>query len=152
MEGVLGQIPPIPAQIKKGNRECERILHDVELLSSLAVARSAQFLYPAAQLQDLWRSAWLLAPATNLTSSPTPLWPPFPAFPIPVLGSCRLLLLNQFHDVVTGSCIELVAEEAMCHYEGEADDIPAAVPDAKGRALRVSYGILRGHPRPTAHP
>uniref|UniRef100_A0A673V925 Alpha-mannosidase 2C1 n=1 Tax=Suricata suricatta TaxID=37032 RepID=A0A673V925_SURSU len=70
-------------QIKKGNRECERILHDVELLSSLAVARSTQFLYPAAQLQDLW----------------------------------RLLLLNQFHDVVTGSCIELVAEEAMCHYE-----------------------------------
>uniref|UniRef100_A0A8C0MZU7 Mannosidase alpha class 2C member 1 n=1 Tax=Canis lupus familiaris TaxID=9615 RepID=A0A8C0MZU7_CANLF len=71
------------AQIKKGNRECERILHDVELLSSLALARGAQFLYPAAQLQDLW----------------------------------RLLLLNQFHDVVTGSCIQLVAEEAMCHYE-----------------------------------
>ncbi|XP_027955795.1 alpha-mannosidase 2C1 isoform X1 [Eumetopias jubatus] len=71
------------AQIKKGNRECERILHDVELLSSLAVARSAPFLYPAAQLQHLW----------------------------------RLLLLNQFHDVVTGSCIQLVAEEAMCHYE-----------------------------------
>uniref|UniRef100_A0A8C0DNA2 alpha-mannosidase n=1 Tax=Balaenoptera musculus TaxID=9771 RepID=A0A8C0DNA2_BALMU len=71
------------AQIKKGNRECERILHDVELLSSLALARSAQFLYPAAQLQDLW----------------------------------RLLLLNQFHDVVTGSCIQLVAEEATCHYE-----------------------------------
>ncbi|XP_072807080.1 alpha-mannosidase 2C1 isoform X4 [Vicugna pacos] len=71
------------AQIKKENRECERILHDVELLSSLALARSAQFLYPAAQLRDLW----------------------------------RLLLLNQFHDVVTGSCIQLVAEEAMCHYE-----------------------------------
>ncbi|XP_032324937.1 alpha-mannosidase 2C1 isoform X4 [Camelus ferus] len=71
------------AQIKKENRECERILHDAELLSSLALARSAQFLYPAAQLRDLW----------------------------------RLLLLNQFHDVVTGSCIQLVAEEAMCHYE-----------------------------------
>uniref|UniRef100_A0A8C6E982 alpha-mannosidase n=1 Tax=Moschus moschiferus TaxID=68415 RepID=A0A8C6E982_MOSMO len=71
------------AQIKKGNRECERILHDVELLSSLALARSAQFLYPAALLQDLW----------------------------------RLLLLTQFHDVVTGTCIQLVAEEAMCHYE-----------------------------------
>ncbi|XP_021584216.3 alpha-mannosidase 2C1 isoform X9 [Ictidomys tridecemlineatus] len=71
------------AQIKKGNRECERILHDVELLSSLALARSAQFLYPAAQLQHLW----------------------------------RLLLLNQFHDVVTGSCIQLVAEDAMSHYE-----------------------------------
>lgn len=78
--------PPTPnncAQLKKGNRECERILHDVELLSSLAMARSTQFLYPAAQLQDLW----------------------------------RLLLLNQFHDVLTGSCIQLVAEEAMCHYE-----------------------------------
>uniref|UniRef100_A0A8C9PYQ0 alpha-mannosidase n=1 Tax=Spermophilus dauricus TaxID=99837 RepID=A0A8C9PYQ0_SPEDA len=71
------------AQIKKGNRECERILHDVELLSSLALARSAQFLYPAAQLQHLW----------------------------------RLLLLNQFHDVVTGSCIQLVAEDALSHYE-----------------------------------
>uniref|UniRef100_A0A8C0WQ53 Alpha-mannosidase 2C1 n=1 Tax=Castor canadensis TaxID=51338 RepID=A0A8C0WQ53_CASCN len=71
------------AKLKRGNRECERILHDVELLSSLALARSAQFLYPAAQLQHLW----------------------------------RLLLLNQFHDVVTGSCIQLVAEEAMSHYE-----------------------------------
>ncbi|XP_053512866.1 alpha-mannosidase 2C1 isoform X4 [Artibeus jamaicensis] len=70
-------------EIKKGNRECERILHDVELLSSLALVRSTQFVYPAAQLQGLW----------------------------------RLLLLNQFHDVVTGSCIQLVAEEAMSHYE-----------------------------------
>uniref|UniRef100_A0A8C5LIP8 Alpha-mannosidase 2C1 n=1 Tax=Jaculus jaculus TaxID=51337 RepID=A0A8C5LIP8_JACJA len=71
------------AQLKKGNRECEQILHDVELLSSLALARSAQFLYPAAQLQHLW----------------------------------RLLLLNQFHDVVTGSCIQQVAEDAMSHYK-----------------------------------
>lgn len=48
-------LPPW-AQLKKGNRECEQILHDVEVLSSLALARSAQFLYPAAQLQHLWRS------------------------------------------------------------------------------------------------
>lgn len=48
-------LPPW-AQLKKGNRECEQILHDVELLSSLALARSAQFLYPAAQLEHLWRS------------------------------------------------------------------------------------------------
>lgn len=71
------------AQLKKMNRECEQILHDVELLSSLALARSAQFLYPAAQLEHLW----------------------------------RLLLLNQFHDVLTGSCIQLVAEDAMNYYE-----------------------------------
>ncbi|KAM6149989.1 alpha-mannosidase 2C1 isoform 2-T2 [Erethizon dorsatum] len=32
-------------------------------------------------------------------------------------GLPRLLLLNQFHDVVTGSCIQLVAEDAMKHYE-----------------------------------
>ncbi|XP_040113204.1 alpha-mannosidase 2C1 isoform X4 [Oryx dammah] len=94
------------AQIKKGNRECERILHDVELLSSLALARSAQFLYPAALLQDLW----------------------------------RLLLLTQFHDVVTGSCIQLVAEEAMCHYEGEADNISMALaPSAVPRVSPVGH-------------
>ncbi|XP_064123323.1 alpha-mannosidase 2C1 isoform X5 [Loxodonta africana] len=71
------------AQIKKGNRECERILHDAELLSSLALVRCTQFLYPAVQLQYLW----------------------------------RLLLLNQFHDVVPGSCIQAVVEDAMSHYE-----------------------------------
>lgn len=75
-----GTDPPNPAQIKKGNRECERILHDVELLSSLAVARSAQFLYPAAQLQDLWRSARPLPPATALAS-------PRPALRVPLQPS-----------------------------------------------------------------
>ncbi|XP_030312829.1 alpha-mannosidase 2C1 [Calypte anna] len=70
------------AQIKKGNRECERILHDVEVLSTLAVARDSTFQYPASQLQQLW----------------------------------RLLLLNQFHDVLPGSCIQLVVEDALQYY------------------------------------
>uniref|UniRef100_A0A663MGR4 alpha-mannosidase n=1 Tax=Athene cunicularia TaxID=194338 RepID=A0A663MGR4_ATHCN len=70
------------AQIKKGNRECERILHDVEVLSTLAVARGGAFQYPASQLQRLW----------------------------------RLLLLNQFHDVLPGSCIQLVVEDALQYY------------------------------------
>uniref|UniRef100_A0A8C9NH97 alpha-mannosidase n=1 Tax=Serinus canaria TaxID=9135 RepID=A0A8C9NH97_SERCA len=73
------------AQIKKGNRECERILHDVEVLSSLAVAQDTAFQYPASQLQHLW----------------------------------RLLLLNQFHDVLPGSCIQLVVEDALQYYTGE---------------------------------
>uniref|UniRef100_A0A8C0BGD3 alpha-mannosidase n=1 Tax=Buteo japonicus TaxID=224669 RepID=A0A8C0BGD3_9AVES len=73
------------AQIKKGNRECERILHDVEVLSTLAVARGSAFQYPASQLQRLW----------------------------------RLLLLNQFHDVLPGSCIQLVVEDALQYYTGE---------------------------------
>lgn len=64
------------------------------------------------------------------------------------LGSCRLLLLNQFHDVVTGSCIQLVAEEAMCHYEGEVDALPAAAPDARGGAQSVSCGDLGVIPNP----
>ncbi|KFU93081.1 Alpha-mannosidase 2C1, partial [Chaetura pelagica] len=70
------------AQIKKGNRECERILHDVEVLSTLAVARGGTFQYPASQLQHLW----------------------------------RLLLLNQFHDVLPGSCIQQVVEDALEYY------------------------------------
>uniref|UniRef100_A0A7M4EJF9 alpha-mannosidase n=1 Tax=Crocodylus porosus TaxID=8502 RepID=A0A7M4EJF9_CROPO len=71
------------AQIKKSNRECERILHDVEVLSSLALAQKSAFPYPATKLQRLW----------------------------------RLLLLNQFHDVLPGTCIQLVAEDAMTYYE-----------------------------------
>ncbi|XP_049668352.1 alpha-mannosidase 2C1 isoform X2 [Accipiter gentilis] len=70
------------AQIKKGNRECEQILHDVEVLSTLAMARGGMFQYPASQLQRLW----------------------------------RLLLLNQFHDVLPGSCIQLVVEDALQYY------------------------------------
>uniref|UniRef100_A0A8C3V7X5 alpha-mannosidase n=1 Tax=Catharus ustulatus TaxID=91951 RepID=A0A8C3V7X5_CATUS len=73
------------AQIKKGNRECEQILHDVEVLSTLAVAQDKEFQYPASQLQQLW----------------------------------RLLLLNQFHDVLPGSCIQLVVEDALQYYTGE---------------------------------
>lgn len=30
----------------------------------------------------------------------------------------RLLLLNQFHDVIPGSCIEMVVEDALRYYEG----------------------------------
>lgn len=31
---------------------------------------------------------------------------------------CRLLLLNQFHDVIPGSCIEMVVEDALKYYKG----------------------------------
>ncbi|XP_048724339.2 alpha-mannosidase 2C1 isoform X1 [Caretta caretta] len=70
------------AQIKKGNRECERILHDAEVLSSFALTHKNTFQYPSIKLQHLW----------------------------------RLLLLNQFHDVLPGSCIQLVVEDAMRYY------------------------------------
>lgn len=71
------------AQIKRGNRQCETLLHDIEIASSLALCRDKAFPYPAEKLQELW----------------------------------RLLLLNQFHDVIPGSCIEMVVEDALKYYE-----------------------------------
>ncbi|NP_001090678.1 alpha-mannosidase 2C1 [Xenopus tropicalis] len=71
------------AQIKKGNRQCEQLLHNVEALSAFALAEDTTFIYPAARLQHLW----------------------------------RLLLLNQFHDVLPGSCIQQVVEDAIGYYK-----------------------------------
>ncbi|MEQ2200519.1 hypothetical protein XENOCAPTIV_030479 [Xenoophorus captivus] len=42
-------------QIKRENRQCEALLHDVEAACSLALCRSEKFLYPAEKLQHLWR-------------------------------------------------------------------------------------------------
>ncbi|XP_048828370.1 alpha-mannosidase 2C1 isoform X2 [Brienomyrus brachyistius] len=70
------------AQIKLGNRQCEALLHDVEVASSLAQCRSPAFRYPASTLRRLW----------------------------------RLLLLNQFHDVLPGSCTEMVVQDALAYY------------------------------------
>ncbi|KAM3869694.1 alpha-mannosidase 2C1 [Diretmus argenteus] len=71
------------AQIKRGNRQCETLLHDIEAASSLALWHNNTFQYPVKQLQELW----------------------------------RLLLLNQFHDVIPGTCIEIVVEDALRYYE-----------------------------------
>ncbi|XP_075326037.1 alpha-mannosidase 2C1 isoform X2 [Odontesthes bonariensis] len=71
------------AQIKRENRQCETLLHDVEIASSLAFSRDRVFQYPQEKLRQLW----------------------------------RLLLLNQFHDVIPGSCIGMVVEDALKYYE-----------------------------------
>nr|XP_056721816.1 alpha-mannosidase 2C1 [Euleptes europaea] len=94
-------------QIKKGNRECERLLHDVEVLSSLALSRKSSIRYPSAKLRHLW----------------------------------RLLLLNQFHDVLPGSCIQLVAEDAMRYYSEIQD---AGVPLLTD-AMQFLFGDLSGN-------
>ncbi|NXP11203.1 MA2C1 mannosidase, partial [Thinocorus orbignyianus] len=101
------------AQIKKGNRECERILHDVEVLSALALAQGGTFQYPSSQLQRLW----------------------------------RLLLLNQFHDVLPGSCIQLVVEDALGYYA----EIRRAGAGLQEEALRSLCGDLlqEGSPEST---
>ncbi|XP_062847801.1 alpha-mannosidase 2C1 [Trichomycterus rosablanca] len=71
------------AQIKLGNRKCETLLHDIEVISCLALCQNTGFSYPTKELQELW----------------------------------RLLLLNQFHDVIPGSCIEMVVEDALKYYK-----------------------------------
>ncbi|KAL0968905.1 hypothetical protein UPYG_G00273480 [Umbra pygmaea] len=71
------------AKIKLGNRQCETLLHDVEVASCLALCQDRTFQYPSTQLQNLW----------------------------------RLLLLNQFHDVIPGSCIGMVVEDALRYYQ-----------------------------------
>ncbi|XP_051548810.1 alpha-mannosidase 2C1 [Myxocyprinus asiaticus] len=71
------------AKIKLGNRQCEALLHDLEVASCLALCRRESFTYPSCKLQELW----------------------------------RLLLLNQFHDVIPGSCIEMVVEDALEYYD-----------------------------------
>ncbi|TMS05957.1 Alpha-mannosidase 2C1 [Larimichthys crocea] len=86
------------AQIKRGNRQCETLLHDIEIASSLALCRDRTFQYPVEKLQELW----------------------------------RLLLLNQFHDVIPGSCIEMVVEDALRYYEDIRSDGATLLHDACG--------------------
>uniref|UniRef100_A0AAY4DIJ6 alpha-mannosidase n=1 Tax=Denticeps clupeoides TaxID=299321 RepID=A0AAY4DIJ6_9TELE len=71
------------AKIKMGNRQCEVLLHDIEVASCLAWCLNKTFSYPSHRLQELWRK----------------------------------LLLNQFHDVIPGSCIEMVVKDALEYYE-----------------------------------
>lgn len=42
-------------QIKRENRQCEALLHDVEIASCLAMCRDPVFVYPVDKLQELWR-------------------------------------------------------------------------------------------------
>ncbi|XP_028305460.1 LOW QUALITY PROTEIN: alpha-mannosidase 2C1 [Gouania willdenowi] len=84
------------AAIKQANRQCEALLHDVEVACSLALQRNSTFVYPTEKLQKLW----------------------------------RLLLLNQFHDVIPGSCIQMVVEDAMKYYEDIKHDGAALLHEA----------------------
>ncbi|CAH1250253.1 MAN2C1 [Branchiostoma lanceolatum] len=76
------------AQIKKGNRQCEFLFHNIELLATLAWAVTRgkdtdRYLYPSEPLSHMW----------------------------------RLFLLNQFHDVLPGSCIKAVVDDALQYYQ-----------------------------------
>lgn len=69
------------AAVKRGNRKSEWLLHDIELLASLAL-RLGSGPYPAQEIEALWKT----------------------------------VLLNQFHDILPGSSITLVYEDAHRDY------------------------------------
>ncbi|MGH0150168.1 UNVERIFIED_CONTAM: hypothetical protein FKN15_022366 [Acipenser sinensis] len=97
------------AQIKKGNRQCETLLHDIEVVSSLALSRNPSFQYPADRLHKLW----------------------------------RLLLLNQFHDVIPGTCIEIVVQDALKYYQ-EIRSAGAELLQEACRSLLAEKGVSEG--------
>ncbi|KAJ2082492.1 Glycoside hydrolase, 38 vacuolar alpha mannosidase [Coemansia sp. RSA 988] len=65
------------ANTKKYNRQAEFLLRDVELLSIVAQSAATGFIYPTAELTQMWKD----------------------------------VCLNQFHDVIPGSCIEMVYKD-----------------------------------------
>ncbi|AOW04433.1 galactose mutarotase-like domain-containing protein [Yarrowia lipolytica] len=94
------------AQTKKGNRVSENLLHDVELLATLASIRDSSYKYPFAQLESLWED----------------------------------VCLCQFHDVLPGSCIEMVYKDVK-KIHGRVIDTASHLIDKAASALGLS-----GHP------
>eukprot|EP00066_Takifugu_rubripes_P004327 XP_003967613.1 PREDICTED: alpha-mannosidase 2C1 isoform X1 [Takifugu rubripes] len=64
-------------------------------------------------------------------------------YPVEILQKLwRLLLLNQFHDVLPGSCIEMVVDDALAYYEEICSDGAALLRDACG--VMVTKGSSAG--------
>ena len=84
----------------------------------MALGRDKAFRYPLDQLQELWRYGPVSRP--DLCMDPAaPMLTHLLSHSNPFLFSPhRLLLLNQFHDVIPGSCIEMVVEDALRYYQG----------------------------------
>ncbi|KAJ7388842.1 Alpha-mannosidase 2C1 [Desmophyllum pertusum] len=72
-------------RIKQGNRQSEFLLHDAELMSTLACILGGKDpeCYPADEFLRIW----------------------------------KLMLLNQFHDILPGSCIKQAADDALQSYQ-----------------------------------
>lgn len=75
------------ANTKQGNRWCEVLLHDIELVATYASLSNKDYQYPKKDLDYLWER----------------------------------ILLNQFHDVLPGSSIEMVYDDAEAIY-AEVED------------------------------
>ncbi len=93
------------AAVKRGNRKCEFLLHDLEFLAAAASLHNPQYAYPTADLERLWKA----------------------------------VLLNQFHDILPGSSIGLVYEDAARDYAAVAKEGAALRANAM-RALLGNWG------------
>lgn len=71
------------SETKKGNRQSEIILHDLEFIATIASLKSKSYKYPKKEIDDLWED----------------------------------VLLNQFHDVLPGSSIGMVYDDAKKIYQ-----------------------------------
>uniref|UniRef100_A0AAZ3RRR5 alpha-mannosidase n=1 Tax=Oncorhynchus tshawytscha TaxID=74940 RepID=A0AAZ3RRR5_ONCTS len=93
------------AQIKLGNRQCETLLHDVEVASSLALCLDKTFQYPSEPLQILWSTATSVAVLNTLPWERTevlPLTGGAPDHHQPCLGTIADYTVEWFqpHNVV----------------------------------------------------
>ena len=96
---------------KRDNRKSEFILHDVEFLSSIAMSRGATPIRRNAQ-----RSAF-----------------PYPHQELDRLW--KIVLLNQFHDILPGSSIALVYDDSKKHYAEVRDSAQKLRDNAIGALL-----------------
>lgn len=83
------------AAVKRGNRRGEFLLHDIEFLCAWLARLVKEDIYPAEEIDALW----------------------------------KIILLNQFHDILPGSSITQVYTDAARHYE---------IVQTEGDALRTA--------------
>ncbi|KAJ3055083.1 Glycoside hydrolase, 38 vacuolar alpha mannosidase, partial [Rhizoclosmatium hyalinum] len=102
--------------IKKGNRKSEILLREVEFLSTLALANPHK------------NSSSFTYPKAELDR----LW--------------KLVLLNQFHDVLPGSSIKMVYDDAAAFYK----DIEKSGNKLKADALKALLGSMAGKEKATS--
>lgn len=100
------------AVIKDGNATLQQLLHDAEALSTLAATLTdSEAKEPELYPRPIFDAAW------------------------------HGLLLNQFHDVLPGSCIHLIVEDAVEIYRSHVAAVAAAVARAAGVIART-FGFV----------
>jgi len=117
------------AATKRGNRKSEILLHDVEFLSAMA-----HMLHRLSPEQRAKVNGGLAAPSpatafTYPTEELDHLW--------------KLVLLNQFHDILPGSSITLVYDDAAKHY-AEIAEAATRLREAAAAALAQSLVLNDG--------